>query len=275
MRGVDAQTLEAIAAELDAAQRGARMIAPFAARYPGFDLDAAYAAAARVHAQRLARGRKPLGRKIGFTNRSIWPLYGVDGPMWAYVYADTMIEARDGCATVPLAGLVQPRIEPEICLRVRGPVPVTDDPAAVLAACDAYCHSIEIVHSHFPDWHFALPDAAADSALHGLLIVGRWRSISPADLGNLADTLRDARVTLSRGASLVAEGRGGNALDHPASALGFLAEVLSRRADAPPLASGEIISTGTLTDAFPVKAGETWSTAWSTSALDGLAIDFV
>jgi 2-oxo-3-hexenedioate decarboxylase len=275
MRRVDAQTLEAIAAELDAAEREARVIAPLAARYPGFDLDAAYAAAARVHALRRTRGRTPRGRKIGFTNRSIWPLYGVDGPMWAYVYADTVIEARDGCATVPLAGLVQPRIEPEICLRVRGPVPVTDDPAAVLAACDAYCHSIEIVQCHFPDWHFALPDAAADSALHGRLVVGRWRAILGADVDALADTLRDARVTLSQGARQVAEGRGANALDHPASALGFLAEVLSRRAGAPPLAPGEIVSTGTLTDAYPVAPGETWSTRWSTNAFDGLAVDFV
>jgi 2-oxo-3-hexenedioate decarboxylase len=272
---MDARTIAAIASELDAAECEGRLVPSVAARHPDFDLDAAYRAAAGVHARRVARGRMPVGRKIGFTNRSIWPLYGVDGPMWAYVYADTVIAAKDGRARMPLAGLVQPRIEPEICLRIRAPVPATADPAQVLAACDAYCHSIEIVHCHFDDWRFTLADAAADSALHGRLVVGGWRPIAPGDVDRLVATLRDAEVSLCRGDETVESGRGAKALDHPGSALGFLAEVLSRRADAPPLAPGEIVSTGTLTDAHPVAAGETWSTRWSTDALDGLTVEFV
>lgn len=271
---MEAGAIAAIAAELDAAEREARLIAPVAARYAGFDLDAAYRAAARVHALRVARGRRAVGRKIGFTNRSIWPLYGVDGPMWAYVYADTVTEAREGRARVALAGLVQTRIEPEICLRIRGPVPATPDPAQVLAACDAYCHAIEIVHRHFEGWRFALADAAVDSALHGRLVVGAWREIDPARLDRLVATLHDAEVSLARDGTTVERGRGANALGHPASALGYLAEVLARRPDAPPLAAGEIVSTGTLTDAHPVAAGETWSTRWDTGALDGLTVEF-
>jgi 2-oxo-3-hexenedioate decarboxylase len=272
---MDASTLDTIAAELDRGERDAQRIPPIAARHPAFDLDAAYQASARVHALRLARGRTPIGRKIGFTNRSIWPLYGVDGPMWAYVYADTVFTAHDGRARVPLAGLVQPRIEPEICLRIRGPVPATGDPAAVLSTCDAYCHSIEIVQSHFEGWRFALADAAADSACHGRLVVGRWRPIAPGQVEVLVETLRGAEVSLTHAGRIVEKGRGANALGHPGSALGFLAEVLSRRADAPPLAPGEIVSTGTLTDAHPVAVGETWSTEWSTDALDGLTVEFV
>ena len=275
MAVINAQTLGAIVGELDAAQREARLIPPIAARYSAFDLDGAYRASAGVHALRVARGRQPIGRKIGFTNRSIWPLYGVDGPMWAYVYADTVIEAQAGRARVPLEGLVQPRIEPEICLRIRGPVPVTDDPVAVLAACDAYCHSIEIVQSHFAGWRFALPDAAADSACHGRLVIGSWRPIVPGEVERLVEALRDAEVSLMRAGAIVEKGRGANALDHPAMALGYLAEVLARRDDAPPLAPGEIVSTGTLTDAHPVRVGETWSTQWGTDVLDGLEVEFV
>jgi 2-oxo-3-hexenedioate decarboxylase len=272
---VDANTVAAIAAEVDAAEREARLIPSVVARHPDFDLDAAYRASAEVHARRVARGRTPVGRKIGFTNRSIWPLYGVGGPMWAYVYADTVIAAKDGLAQVPLAGLVQPRIEPEVCLRIRGPVPATPDPAQVLAACDAYCHSIEIVQSHFDAWRFSLADAAADSACHGRLVIGAWRPIPSGALHRLVATLRDAEVSLMRGGQTVEEGRGANALDHPGTALGFLAEVLAERADAPPLAPGEIVSTGTLTDAHPVAVGEIWSTRWRTDLLDGLTVEFV
>ena len=35
---------------------------------------------------RLARGERVLGRKIGFTNRTIWAEFGVDAPMWGYLY---------------------------------------------------------------------------------------------------------------------------------------------------------------------------------------------
>jgi 2-keto-4-pentenoate hydratase len=49
---------------------------------------------------RLAKGRQPVGRKIGFTNRTIWPRYGVDRPLWAHMWDQTMIDANDGHAAL-------------------------------------------------------------------------------------------------------------------------------------------------------------------------------
>jgi 2-oxo-3-hexenedioate decarboxylase len=63
---------EAIAAEALAAMDDARQIVPFSARYPGITLDDAYRISARVCALRTARGERVIGRKIGFTNRTIW-----------------------------------------------------------------------------------------------------------------------------------------------------------------------------------------------------------
>ena len=37
------------------------------------DLPAAYQAALAVRALRAARGERPCGYKVGFTNRTIWP----------------------------------------------------------------------------------------------------------------------------------------------------------------------------------------------------------
>ena len=50
--------------------------------------------------------------------------------------------------------------------------------------------------------------------------------------------------------------------------------LLAEQKDSPPLAAGEIISTGTLTDAHPVQAGETWSTDLHGFAARGLEIKF-
>ena len=63
---------------------------------------------------RIARGERPLGYKIGFTNRGIWARYGVFGPIWGPVW-DTTVERVDSAETsVSLAPFVEPRLEPEI-----------------------------------------------------------------------------------------------------------------------------------------------------------------
>ena len=46
-----------------------------------------YAAARALHGSRVRAGWRPVGRKIGFTNRRIWPIYGVSSPIWGPVYA--------------------------------------------------------------------------------------------------------------------------------------------------------------------------------------------
>ena len=55
-----------------------------------------------------------MGRKIGFTNRTIWDEYQIGAPMWGYIYDRTVHDLADVEATVSLAGLAEPRIEPEI-----------------------------------------------------------------------------------------------------------------------------------------------------------------
>ena len=63
-------------------------------------------------------------------------------------------------------------------------------------------------------------------------------------------------------------------LDSPLLALAHLVQVLAKQPEAPPLAAGDLISTGTLTDAHPVAPGETWSTEISGLEVRGLEIAF-
>ena len=49
------------------------------------DMAAAGRITSRVRALREARGERPVGRKIGFSNRGLWERYGVDRPMWNHV----------------------------------------------------------------------------------------------------------------------------------------------------------------------------------------------
>lgn len=235
-----------------------REVAPFSQRYAGLTPAEGYAAAQRLHQHRVARGWKPVGRKIGFTNRTLWERYGVHQPMWGWVYDRTLIAARDDQASVALAGLVQPRIEPEIAFKL------SKAPRGDLADCIEWmAHSIEIVQCHHPQWKVTIADCTADNGLHGRLILGAAIPLS--------DNLAKAEARLFKGDRLVDKGIGANVLGGPMLSLAHLVELLSNHPDAP-LRAGEIITTGVLTDAHPVARGETWRT--EVTGFPGLALTF-
>jgi 2-oxo-3-hexenedioate decarboxylase len=262
-----------LAADLIDVHEHPRLVPPFSARYPGLTADSGYAAARGLHAHRLARGWQPAGRKIGFTNRTIWPRYGVYEPMWGTVYDRTLIHSQNNKATVPLAGLVQPRIEPEICFRLKARPPVTRDPQALLACIEWIAHSVEIVQCHHPEWKVTIADGTTDNGLHGRLVLGT--PVAVEKIAGLAAALPFLKVTLKQGAAVKDQGLGSNVLDSPLLALSFLIDLLAKQPDSPPLEPGEIISTGTLTDAHPVAAGERWSTDFHGFAVRGMEIEFV
>jgi len=270
---MSAHAIQSVAAELVRLHDSGGEIAPFSERYADLTPEAGYRAAAQLHAHRVARGWRPVGRKIGFTNRTIWKRYGVYEPMWGMVYDRTLVFSREGRARVALAGLAQPRIEPEICFRLASAPPRdTTDPHALLAVIDWVAHAIEIVQCHHPGWRLKIADCTADNGLHGRLVVGT--PVPVGALPDLADRLPALEVTLRCGARVVDHGVGANVLDSPLNALAFLVEVLAKQPEAPPLAAGEIITTGVLTDAHPVAPGETWSTGFEGLPLAGLEVTF-
>ncbi len=258
--------IQAMARELLAAWDTGTLVPSIAARHPAFNWDDAYKVSAELIQLRRARGEKLVGRKIGFTNRNIWPQYGATSPIWHPVYDRTIVYADNGSATLSLAKSSQPLIEPEIAFKLRAPVPVhCDDPAEILRAIEWYAPSFEIVCCHFADWKCTPAEFAADFSLHWRLVVGT--PVAPGnDLAALSRQLHDCRITLSKNGGEMDQGTGANALDHPALALAFLADILARQPAFEPLAAGEIITTGTLTAALPVAAGESWQ-----SRYDGLA----
>src|SRR5687767_14083243 len=113
-----------MARELLTALDDHQQIEPPSQREREFDVDLAYRIAAEMRRIREARGERVLGRKIGFTNRTIWPEYGVYAPIWGYVY-DTTVHSLP--TAFDLNSVVEPRIEPEIVFGLsRAPQPDMD-----------------------------------------------------------------------------------------------------------------------------------------------------
>ena len=239
--------------ELVQTHENPRLVAPFTERHAGLTAEAGYAACRALHAHRVALGWKPVGRKIGFTNRTLWSRYGVHEPMWGMVYDRTLILAEGARATVDLERLAQPRIEPEICFKLKA-APRSSAAEDIVASLEWMAHSVEIVQCHHPAWKVTIADCTADNGLHGRLVIG-----APLALHGL-EALPTAQAKLFKGDRLVDQGVGANVLGGPLTALAFLVDLLKKQPEAPPLRAGEIISTGTLTDAHPVAPGETWRT---------------
>lgn len=269
-----ARDASSIAADILAALDDARSIAPLTSRHPDFDEAAAYAVTAELRALRVAHGERPVGRKIGFTNRNIWPEYGVFQPIWGDVYDRTTREITEG-ARVVVSHLPEPRIEPEIVLGLDRDIDASMSIADIEASIGWVAHGFEIVQSVYPGWRFKVADCIADGGLHGALYVGPRKMLSPAERPRLGKALSGISITLSRNGETVDEGLGSSVLDGPIQALTHLAGVLARDPANPPLRAGELVTTGTLTRAFPVAVGERWSTRIEGYPLPGLSVEIV
>ena len=261
----------AVAAEVLDLLGSDRQVQPFSERFPGFSLQDAYDVAARVRDARAARGETPVGRKIGFTNQVVWTTYGISAPIWNYMFDTTVHDLASTGGHFTLGHVPEPRIEPEIALHLSSaPQPGMTD--AELTLCiDWIAHAFEIVHSIFPGWNFAAADAVAAYGVHTALLLGDKRDITggPVLWGS---TLAHFDVELVSDDGVIRDGHARNVLGSPVRALKFLIDEIARTPGAEPLRAGEIITTGTLTEAMPAVPGQTWSTRLDGIDLPGLRL---
>lgn len=242
---------------------GQPWLAPDRAGLPT-DLAAAYPQALAVRRLRQQRGEVPRGYKIGFTNRSIWPLYQVFAPIWGTVW-DSGLVFCEGEGTLDLRATCQPRLEPELVFGLRVTPAPDCTPQQLLEAIDWLAPGFEVVQSHCPDWQFVAAETVADSGLHARLLVGPRvpvRSVAQ-DAASLNAMLAGAQVQLSRDGQAVAQGQGADVLDSPLLALHHFVHELRQCPGAPELQPGDVVTTGTWTDAMPIAPGQRWRAQFS------------
>ena len=254
-----------IARELVTAYAQRQVLTPLSSRDGSFDLDKAYAVEAELARQRTAAGRSVVGRKVGYANKAVWRALKLETLVWAHMYDDTVRFARSNAATLDVARMCSPKIEPEIVLKLRAPLDAATDAADVLKSVEWIALGFEIIDCVFADWKFQPSDFVAAFGLHAALVVGEPRSVDAATIPALVEQLAQFKVRLLRNDVVVAEGAGKNSLKSPALCLGELALAIARRMPDEPLAAGELVSSGTLTESQPIATGETW-----TAVADGI-----
>ena len=264
--------LNAIAGDVVASLASHSQLSTFSSRPAGLSLADAYRVTSLLRSAFEARGEKIIGRKIGFTNRKMWKVYGVEEPIWGYATDRTTFELAH-TRIQRVNNFSEARIEPEVMFGLKSaPLPGMDE-AALLDCVEWVSLGYEVVQSIFPDWKFEASDTVAANGLHGALLIGARHAVSPRK-AEWRPELAAFEVELYCNGKLSQRGGGALVLDSPLLALRHLVELLANDAHSPPLSAGEIISTGTLTLAMPVSPGENWTTKASGIPLEDISLTF-
>jgi 2-oxo-3-hexenedioate decarboxylase len=141
----------------------------------------------------------------------------------------------------------------------------------LLHCIDWLAHGFEIVQSLFPNWKFAAADTVAAFGLHGAYLIGPRYSVRDRP-EHWLQSLANFGIELCRNGEPVARGHASHVLDGPLAALKHLNDLLALDPHNPPLEAGEIVTTGTLTAALPIRAGDSWSTTFKGIDIAGIAV---
>ncbi len=212
-----------------------RQCGPLTARYPELTIRDAYTVSEINLKRRMEQERVLLvGKKIGLTSRAVQKQLGVSEPDFGYLTSDMNVPMGE---TVPLAGLLQPKVEGETAYVLKrdllGPgISVAD----VIRATDFVLPCIEIIDSRVQDWKIKIQDTIADNASSSLFVLGTEpRTLRDRDL-------RLAGMALRVNGEVISTGSGAACLDHPCLAVAWLANKLGEFGVG--LKAGEVILSG-------------------------------
>ncbi len=240
------------------AQATGTFVSPASAAPPP-TLDEGYAIGAEIASRRRAQGWRPAGWKVGFTNRNIWSRWGLDHPIVAPVYRETVFRvAATGCdhhpQSVPLVTVTPGpsaalRIEVEIVFGFAATAPSAAPP-------DWVALGAELVDCHHPDWKLHPATSVADFGLHAGLVVGP--AVAPVS-SRLLQALDGVAVSLSAHGRPLAQGTGHAVLGGPRHVLTELTGPLAKHMATYTRALGRshrhLVATGTLTPLVEARIG--------------------
>jgi 2-keto-4-pentenoate hydratase len=242
-RTIDDATADELGERLYDAYRHGTPLDP--ATLPDLTVSDGYAVQRTATSHRAADEGPVVGYKVGFTSAAIRDELGVDEPAYGRLLAETVRpEGR-----IDADGLIDPRIEPEVALRLAEPLDPPATPVDALAEVGAVIPVIEVVDSRVEGWETTAGSAVADNALAARVVHGD----RIADL-DAVDLALDG-VEVRRNGERVATGVGADVLGSPARVVAWLAGALAERGER--LDAGDLVSTGSLTGLIPLDPGDT------------------
>ena len=206
----------------------------------------AYAVQLRLLDRALREGDRLAGWKVAFTSKAVWEQLGVREPAFGPLLASRMLE--DG-QSLQSERLIRPGVEAEIAFRLAEDLPPPPVSAEVARrAVGRVLPTIEVVDCRCRDWKVTGPEAIADSACTGAVVVG-----TGGDTLDAVD-LPAEPVTVAINGTAVATAKGSAALGDPFRVLLWLANRITDVGQK--LRAGDLILTGSLAPIQWVRKGD-------------------
>ncbi|WP_088043759.1 2-keto-4-pentenoate hydratase [Bacillus sp. EAC] len=228
------------------AEKSRESIKPLTESLPTLTVNEAYQIQLSNINDKLNRGQKIVGKKIGLTSIAMQELLGVDEPDYGHLLNEMHIVNH---GEVSISKTILPKVEAEIAFILKkdlvGPNVSFQD---VVDATDYIVPAIEVVDSRIENWKIRLEDTVADNASSCLFVLGNKRfDVQEIDLPNV-------QMELYRNDELMNKGKGDAVLGNPIHCVAWLANKLSEFGIS--LKAGEIILSGALSAAINANAGD-------------------
>ncbi|MBN9117062.1 MAG: 2-keto-4-pentenoate hydratase [Pandoraea sp.] len=187
--------IQAFAERLRRAEATRQAIASIRGEIAPDDMASAYAVQQCNVAARAATGERIVGRKIGLTSLAVQRQLGVDQPDFGALFAGM---AYGDAQPMPLASLIQPKVEAEIALVIERDLTCEKHTFADILRATAYAvAAVEVVDSRIEQWNIRFVDTVADNASSALFVLGS-RPVALADrMAQLGTPLRAGDVVLT------------------------------------------------------------------------------
>ena len=249
---LNAAQIEAAAKRLDQAETSLLQTELMSVTYPDMTMEDAYAIQYGWVDQKIARGRKVIGHKIGLTSRAMQQALNIDIPDSGILFDDMLFENG---ATIPQGRFIQPRIEAEIAFVMKQDLSGDNLTVAdVLDATDYIAPSLEILDTRIfrkcpkTGVQRIVFDTISDNAANAGIVLGSGKA-NPRDVD-----MRWLGAILSVNGNVESTGLGAAVLNDPALSVLWLAQRLAQYNDT--IRAGEIILSGSFIAPIETKSGD-------------------
>lgn len=250
------------ARDLLAAEQSRKQIVQLSKTWPDINFDDAYAIQDLVIKDKVAKGAKIIGYKIGLTSKAMQAASQINEPDYGHLL-DTMMVPDS--ATVKHADYCAPRLEIELVFVLNKPLKGPGiGMMEVMRATEYVVPSMELVDARVQNPRKIFDTVADNAAAAGLVIGGR--PIRPFDLD-----LRWCGGVLYRNADIEETGLALGVMGHPALGIAWLANRFGRHGIEIP--AGQLLLSGSFIRAIWINKGDTLHADFG--PLGSLAVQYV
>jgi len=248
--------IQALAVELNTAEKTRTQVEHFSKRFPGMTIDDGYRINRAWMALKFAQGHAVIGHKIGLTSRAMQQASQIDEPDYGTLLDDMLFTCTPGqVLDIPFTHFIAPRVEVELAFilkkELRGPNVTLEE---VLDATNYVTPAVEIIDSRIEqfDRHTQVIrkvfDTISDNAANAGIVLGA-KQVNPhtTNLPWCGAILRQNGVVEETGLAAGVQG-------HPAIGIAWLANKLAPWGEH--LAAGEIVLAGSFTKPALAKVGD-------------------